>query len=564
MTVSRKAALSLFIAVLLVTGFVVLASTGLFNLVEARFYNPSITSALTSEINRDTGIIQHFFSDLDRLFSASLQEDAARRSFLPTQRGEDVFERTRLYGMLLGSLGGLESVRFVDADGGWIHYSTLDQDILRQDARSVMYRRYGSDPGDLPYETLGVSAAGASKITFDGARIVFSFPFFDALDIYRGTALFTLSSGAIGERLVTEGRLQPGETVSLVGSPLEPQGLLFQLPKSGRAAIPGVIAPVWKQGILTLTNLDLADSDAALSLISGKTSQGIFVGRLVDEGRFVFPQGMKYLLVAAIFLTLFLTIFLLFNLRQDSMTIVRNRLNRLQSDLIEEYDTHHNAADWSRDLEQRREEVRSEVKRGIKAKAGTRRDIDSLIDTSWNELLAIIRSRESDRPGTVQPEPFEEAEAIPELEAADGDELLEELEPAGGAPESGHAPERDIAALTSQIEFSPVRDAEEEAAAFTELEISSPFSTLLSEFSPGEEAPVEELTAYPLSLVYTPFTGGNDNPQELEAAAGDAPVIEEREGVNYIDRRVFAPDRETEQSLDPAFKSLIDSVIRRN
>jgi hypothetical protein len=82
-------------------------------------------------------------------------------------------------------------------------------------------------------------------------------------------------------------------------------------------------------------------------------------------------------------------------------------------------------------------------------------------------------------------------------------------------------------------------------------------------FEAAEE--LEELTAawYPMSLVYTSFTRGNDNPHELEAVTDDLPVIEEREGVNYIDRRVFAPDRETEQSLDPAFKSLIDSVIRR-
>jgi hypothetical protein len=84
-TISQKAALSLLIAVFLFAGFAVLAYTGLFDLVEARFYDPSITRALNREIARDSQIVESFLSELQNRFDDTLDEMAVRRSFLPNQ-----------------------------------------------------------------------------------------------------------------------------------------------------------------------------------------------------------------------------------------------------------------------------------------------------------------------------------------------------------------------------------------------------------------------------------------------------------------------------------------------
>jgi hypothetical protein len=139
-------------------------------------------------------------------------------------------------------------------------------------------------------------------------------------------------------------------------------------------------------------------SGTSLALLSAKTSHGFFLGSLIHESRFVFPQLMKIILLGAFFLTVYLTVFLLFNLRQDSFTVVQNRLKQLQISLIEQYYDRKNDIDWghwSRELEQRREEIRAELKQGIKAgknktNKDEKNDIDVLIDKSWDELLNVI------------------------------------------------------------------------------------------------------------------------------------------------------------------------------
>lgn len=397
MTVSQKAALSLLISVFLFAGFAVLAFTGLFDLVEARFYNPSIMKSLNREIEEDAGIIQNFFMELESLFSETLREEAIRRSFLPNQSAEDIFERSRRFGVLMETLGGLQSVRFVDEGGLRIHYSTRPQDILNQDRLSIAYRNYDTLPGVLPYSQVAVQALGSVKYTLDGIgdRIIFSFPFYDSFEIYRGTALFSLSARAIAERFVGAGRIKVGDDVSII---MDPPGIVTGAPRSTEKALLPVVASIWQDGIVSLTPLNSAESDATLALISFKTDQGILTGRLVSEALFAFPNTMKAILLVAFFLTVYLVIFLFFNLRQDTMTIVQDRLKNLQISLIEQYYDRKGDVDWnhwSQELEQRREDIRFEIKRGIKIKKGQRaeEDIDSLINKSWDELLTVIGNR---------------------------------------------------------------------------------------------------------------------------------------------------------------------------
>ncbi|MDR0589961.1 MAG: hypothetical protein LBG25_05400, partial [Spirochaetaceae bacterium] len=394
MTTSQKASLSLLIAVILSAVFTIAAYTGLFELVEARFYNPSIARALGNEITGDTEAIQIFLTELQSRFFLSLENEAVRRSFLPQQREEDIFERTRLFGLLMESQRGLQSVRFVDSGGIRIHYSTNPQDIRLQDQTSLTYRNYQDIPGFIPYDLVQVPDQGLPKLTVDdeGGRLIFSFPFYDLYHVHRGTALFSLSARIITERLVGLGRLKLGEDMALLPSP---PGMVTGLPQgSGNILLP-LIASVWDEGIFTLTTLNSADSGVSLALLSDITSQGFHVGRVVDQDLFLFPPVMKIILLGSFFITAYLSIFLLFNLRQDPITVVQNRLKQLQINLIKEYYDRKGDIDWGhwkRDLEQRREEVRRELKRGIKLVSGRREteDVDFLIDKSWDELLAVI------------------------------------------------------------------------------------------------------------------------------------------------------------------------------
>jgi hypothetical protein len=393
--VFHKVAVSLLISVVLFAACAYLAFTGLFDLVETRFYNPSITRSLNQEIRQDAGTIQNFLAELQVRFAATLKNDAVQRSFLTNQSAEDIRNRSQLYGQLQEEFSGLQTVRFIDAGGSRIHYSTYGADILRESSAAIAYHNYGEVERYIPYETIEVEAMEPPKITLDAVeeRILLSFPFTDFYEVYRGTALFSLSVRAVTERLINEGRITVGENVSILDNP---PGIVSGIPAVEKAVLIPIISSIWGDGILTLTTLDSA-SGASAALISSKTSQGIYTGRLVDESVFQFPLTMKIILLVSIYLTLYLTIFLLFNLRQDSMTVIQNRLKQLQLTLIEEYYNHKSDIDWSRwrwELEQRREAVRTELKRGIKEKSGKESDIDLFIDKSWDELLSVIGGRE--------------------------------------------------------------------------------------------------------------------------------------------------------------------------
>ena len=65
---------------------------------------------------------------------------------------------------------------------------------------------------------------------------------------------------------------------------------------------------------------------------------------------------------------MYLVVFLILNLRQDSMVVIRERVKRFQISLLEEFYERKEEVDWdrwTRELDQRREEVRREMKKGI-------------------------------------------------------------------------------------------------------------------------------------------------------------------------------------------------------
>ncbi|AEF85583.1 hypothetical protein TREPR_0713 [Treponema primitia ZAS-2] len=406
MFVSRKAALSLLISLLLFAGFTILAFSGLLNRLEIRFYNPSVTRAITREINGDAKTIEEFLRELQIRFAATLKEGAVRRSFLTNHGSENINERSRLFGALQDSLGGLQYIRFIDSGGRMIHYSTYAPDILGQDRNYSVYRQYNETVGYIPYGQLEVPDGGGARLFLDesGERIIFSFPFYDSYDLYRGTAIFSLSVRAVMEQMVSEGRIKVGEDVSIIS---RPQGMVTGLPYTGKSVLVPLISSVWNDGILSISTLNSGSIETRLFLVSAKTSQGIFVGRLVNGSLLSFPPAMQIILLAVFFLTVYLIIFLLFNLRQDNLTIFHNRLKQLQVNLITEYYEHKEEADWSRwkkELELRREDVRSELKRGIKTNVAEAREIDALIDKSWDELVTVIGNRVEQKTGTTMDE----------------------------------------------------------------------------------------------------------------------------------------------------------------
>ena len=580
MVTSRKAALSLLISVILFTVFAVFAFSGLFDLFESSFHNPAIIANLTRENDRNAEVIDGFFNEMQNRFSETLKTNAVKRSFLSNQNPEDVMARSRIYHLLINSFPGIQWVRFIDSGGRRLLFSTESQDILNQNETSPVYQNY-NEP-DLPYDVIGVDDGEAPKYTFDGRseRILFSFPLYDSFDIYWGTALFSVSIDAVLHRLITDRRIRFNQEIMVIPNPA---GLVFWMPSAGERALPSQISSIWRIEGVNTTKLASPYSDISFALISTKTSQGFFVGRIVNETQFSFTMTIKIILLASFFLTVYLVIFLLLNFRQDPVTIIQNRLKQLQLSVFEQFYELKGEADWShwiRELEHRRGEVTSHLKQDIKGIISG--DIDALISKSWDELLKVMGSRReidvneekirsiikevlATLPSIAQPSASSFAVSRPGLlmkasaliQKIDDAELVEELEEIGELEElpadQSEAPvdvlssvsSEDIAYLASKIEFSQEENITEEETETIEqyLEIVSPFSDMLQDLSSSD---LDELHIV----------------DEEDENVGKSEIIEERGGVPFISDEVLSPDSEDETVVNQDFKDLVDSIIK--
>ena len=488
-----KPVLALIITVILFAGYIYLADAKLMNFVQTRFFNPSVVNSYVKENSIDAEITKNHITYLQEKFLSILKEPAVLGSFLYNQNETDIYERSRSFGILLESTTGLLYARFVDNNGLRIHFSTLPQDIFSRSSDSTAYRNYNEDGLSLPYETLSVPAGVNSKFIMDeqNDRIIFSFPFYDAMDIHRGTASFYVSISSIAQRLIADGRLKISDGICVVA---KPPGILLGSPQISRSGILSKVSEIWNEEKQERVTLDAEDSEMTFSLISLKTDSGFFFGRLINDSQFYISEPMKLILKLSIFLTFFLTLFFLLNIKPNPEMLVKNRIKRLRDNLFEKLYINKSVQErsrWILELEQRRDEIRSELKQKLKLSRRQEAVIDDLIDKSWDELIAVLKSG-SGKVTAADTAKLENAEALAEIEEA---ETLEEI---GAAEEIEEIEEVETLEEMEEVEeLEEIEEAEEleeieeteeleeveeieEIGALEEIEVVSPFSTMFS------------------------------------------------------------------------------------
>ena len=650
MTTLHKAAVSLLISAILFGIFALFAFTRLFDILEARFYNPAIIEHATRDLSHNAEVAERFVADMQNLFTEALRTDEVKRIFLARQNESDILTSSNALSNLMEKFSGIQWIRFIDSGGSRLFYSSYGPDIMNQSTR--IYRSY-SEP-DLPYERIAVEKDGDPKLIFDGSaeRILFSFPAYDSFDVYCGTALFSVSIEPLWNQLINEGRIRTGQDIIVISNP---QGLLFESPATGEEAMPSQISTIWSLEEEKTTRLFSAVSGIPLALLSIKTSYNFFVGRLVNEELLFLPFALKIILLLTFFLTIFLIVFLLFNIRKDPIVVIQNRIKELQISLIEQFYENKNEADWTRwirELEFRKKEVSAQLKWNLNINSESENnDIDTLISKSWDELLAILGSRReteiteekfksiltdivATHTGSLTRQPFtpspqttgeissarggllskatavlkgldktneqeeileelKEVEDLEELEEADEVETLEELVDVENITEESSIEslslvdkdmnKDDLALLASEIEFGPDVETEiaEDDSLEGELEIVSPFSSMLSDLSDSSESVddtengesgLDAISECGIPLITKPFdsVSGARKIETLEITSEDEPesvtdeedLIKEREGVPYISGKTTDSAVKTDQSLDRDFKKLVDSVIK--
>lgn len=563
MTSSQKTAVSLLVSVILFAAFSVISFTGLFSLIDARFYEPEKISQIQKHLDTISENYDEYITTLESRFGKNENSFLKQKSVLSYIESkaseEDVLSRSRLSGELFNQTPGLMGMRLVDKNGINIHFSTFSSDILNRTSETVAYKNYTDSVSltgqkEIPFEKIyspdSFETSGiVCKTIFDGNdnRIIFSFPFYDVYSAYRGSFIFYVNANDFNRVLLSKKLITFGNTGTLVSGLTSDEndkntdyksGFVFGIPSvaNGKQIFEKEILLRWQKGLTAPEKIVYKKSDDSFSesefdaatnavdaenkknnywilVSSTKTAFG-YVGGIYPDEIFVMSDGVKILLLGCIFITLFLIVFLIVNLKQDDMVVIRERIRRLQLGIITEFLKQKEAVDWkivSGKIAERRQDVSSEImkslgRRGKKHSA----EINDLINRSWDELLAAMNVESKKNSDNL------ENSNIGEIK-----KLLEELLSSGSIKVQSVQPQVTVNQSQSDVKPSPSVHALDDVE---ELENTS--SADVEEIEEIEE--VEEAESVDVEEI--------EEAQEVEEAESvDAEELEEADEVEEIE-----------------------------
>ncbi len=399
---SLRISLALLISVVVFAAFAALAFTGLFDLLQVSFFKPRVLQERRELLTAAAGRVEAYHRlNLER-FGEPLKQPYILSAFsrFGQESREDIFNRGNYFGKLLDEYPALQGVRFLGPDGKSIHFSTLPSDVRSREKEQMRYFPYPEVDKSLPAEALLVPRAGSPRLLIDGQaeRFIYSYPVADAQGVYWGTAVFYFSKNGLADALLSGPRLEIRQFVLI-----DRRGLLLNVAESEKTLIAPVVVKAWSARTapgLSLETIAIQGAGGAeekqilLSLPAGP--DGV-VGWLVPYSAFELQTLMKVVILASVFLTVFLLTFLLFNLRQDPLLVLSQRVKRFQLEILQEFIEGRREVDWKRwrdELAGGRPELRSRIKKGIgRLPQGKEAEIDGLIDRSWDEIIRIIEAR---------------------------------------------------------------------------------------------------------------------------------------------------------------------------
>ena len=438
MTSGQKTAVSLLISVVLFAAFVVAAFTGLFSVIDARFYEPGKISQIQKHLDTVSENFNEYIETLESRFGKnenSFLKQTCVQSYIENQTSDEVVrERSKLSGDLFSQTPGLLGMRLIDKNGSSVHFSTFSSDVLNRTSEIVSYKNYTdaitlTGEKEIPFDKISSPDSYGTngvvcKTVFDGRdnRIILSFPYYDSYKAYRGTFVFYVNANDFNRVLLSKKIITFGDTGSLVsGLNFEEEkketeyksGFVFGIPAVGKKIFEQEILSRWEKGLFAPEKIVYKSSedsfaiqeyDAAIEnkksdnnywvLVSSTKTDFGYIGGIYPDEMFAMPDAVKILLLICIFVTLFLVVFLAVNLKQDDMVVIRERIRRLQLGIVSEYLKKKENVDWqvvSGKIAERRQDVTLEIIRSLGRKAKKHdKEVNELINRSWDELLAAM------------------------------------------------------------------------------------------------------------------------------------------------------------------------------
>ncbi|MDR1317756.1 MAG: hypothetical protein LBK13_12895, partial [Spirochaetales bacterium] len=394
MSTVQKISLSLLVAVVLFSGFAVLAFSGMFNYIESNFYDQKVSSEINRNLDKTAAALADFHAANFQRYGVIIQNDWIKSIFLRNQSREDIVTRTNVFGKLRDDIPSLMLIRFVNTDWRQLHYSTLGSDIRNTTDQTVEYE-FLPDSVAAFFSAYGeVPASGQYFVVSpQDHAFVYVFEVRDRYNAPAGFGLFYISLDGFKGQLLRDGILNLGDDIAFI----QDRGLLLRSNVSDtNPEIRRTVGSYWE-----------GETGESPVFQSGEGRRYVFFDRLLEDSfrlgvfvgddQFSLNPAMKGILLFSVFLTVFLVAFLVLSIRQDASLVLAERIKKFQINLLQEYLERKEAIDWQKwrsELEIRRDDVRQELKHGMgKLSKKDEENLDRLVDKSWDEIISVLTSR---------------------------------------------------------------------------------------------------------------------------------------------------------------------------
>ena len=311
---------------------------------------------------------------------------------------------------------GLKGIRIVDINGKSVHFSTFEKDLLKKDSSKniVSYKNYDelltpSDSKELSYEIIKANDFKKSdkteySLVFDSEsnRLIFSYPlYYEDYPLIKASVLFYVDGGDFIREISKKKLISVNENVLLLSSKDGiPGGFALGIPNINKELFINEILNRWNDNSDFAKIFDSYDEEnkKSYSLISSVGNYVKVVG-VFENSIFVISNLVKITLLVCSFITIFLFVFILFNIKKDELLNIKKYVKRFQFEMLSEYFESEELRNSKTPLEHfsdNKDFVFGKIKKSLGKQAIKHRDeLDSLLDKSWQEIISVLSESKS-------------------------------------------------------------------------------------------------------------------------------------------------------------------------
>ncbi len=572
----QKVSVSLLIAIIGFSAFSFFAFSGLFDVIEASFYSPRVLAHYRTDLENAQRELAEFRDHSLERFSAIVEQEEIRTLYQPNQTRGDIEARAGIFRRIEDDRSGFVAAIFLNRDGTQIHFSTREDDYTESDGIRTYQPLEAIEDGER-WSDLALTEPDELDMVLDSetSSFVFRLPVMDENGIWRGTGLFIFSPRSYANRLIRAGITDSDRAIELVST----DGIVLNVPREGREELREAIADTWEEAAGEALIRLSGDRELVIPVVE---RSDLRIGYVVPSNELTLSNELQAIVLAGTFLTLFLIVFLLLNIRQDTTVVLSERIKRFQLGLLREYLERGEELDWGSrrdELLRRKPEMTRRLKQGIgRVRAEDREKIDHLVDKSWDEIVDVLGSRRDSGRSDLD---LQQIERMLERVIGNLESRGVGLQPAGpsgpDSPNLGRTGELDAAADVQEVEELEELEETDEAKAAMDAQEAEELEEVEDPDAATEVQEVEELEE--LDEADEAIAAANaqeaedldeardaqeveelDELEELDAAgAQDAEAVEVADAVDDTDDEAFGELEELEEA-EPVAEEELEEV----